>query len=75
MQVSFLELYNEELFDLLSPSDDTTRLRLYEDPTRKGSVIINGLEEIQVQGKEEFLLESYQDLFRILDNILVVTLF
>ena len=27
VRVSFLELYNEELFDLLSPETDTTRLR------------------------------------------------
>ena len=40
VRVSFLELYNEEIFDLLSAHDDTTKLRLYEDATRKGSVII-----------------------------------
>ena len=40
VRVSFLELYNEEIFDLLSAHDDTSRLRLYEDATRKGSVII-----------------------------------
>lgn len=28
VRVSFLELYNEELFDLLSPNDDTSKLRL-----------------------------------------------
>ena len=27
VRVSFLELYNEELFDLLGPETDTTRLR------------------------------------------------
>ena len=36
MRVSFLELYNEELFDLLSTSDhSTTKLRIFEDATRK----------------------------------------
>ena len=40
VKVSFLELYNEEIFDLLSGVDDTTKLRLYEDATKKGSVII-----------------------------------
>ena len=40
VRVSYLELYNEEIFDLLSAADDTTRLRLYEDSTKKGSVII-----------------------------------
>ena len=40
VKVSFLELYNEEIFDLLSSVDDTTKLRLYEDAYKKGSVII-----------------------------------
>jgi kinesin family protein 11 len=40
IRVSSLELYNEEIFDLLSAHDDTSRLRLYKDATRKGSVII-----------------------------------
>lgn len=34
VRVSFLELYNEELFDLLS-STDLSRLRLYEDNSKK----------------------------------------
>ena len=51
--MSFLELYNEELFDLLSGESDLTKLRLYEDSARKGSVIIQGLEEVQVHSKKE----------------------
>jgi hypothetical protein len=27
VRVSFLELYNEELFDLLSPTDDSSKIR------------------------------------------------
>ncbi|XP_077551944.1 kinesin-like protein KLP2 [Haemaphysalis longicornis] len=38
IRVSFLELYNEELFDLLSEHEDTSRLKIYEDSTRKASV-------------------------------------
>jgi len=53
VRVSYLELYNEEIFDLLSATDDTTRLRLYEDSAKKGSVIIQGLEEVQVHNKRE----------------------
>ncbi|XP_011875428.1 PREDICTED: bipolar kinesin KRP-130 [Vollenhovia emeryi] len=53
VRVSFLELYNEELFDLLSPTDDASKIRLYEDATRKGSVIIHGLEEVTVHNKNE----------------------
>ncbi|XP_052770351.1 kinesin-like protein KIF11-B [Mya arenaria] len=53
VRVSFLELYNEELFDLLGSSIDPLRLKIYEDSTRKGSVIIQGLEEIVVKSKDE----------------------
>ena len=37
MRVSYLELYNEELFDLLAGGDDTQRLRIFEDANRKVS--------------------------------------
>lgn len=37
IKVSFLELYNEELFDLLSAHEDTSRLKIYEDSARKVS--------------------------------------
>ncbi|XP_037089782.1 kinesin-like protein KIF11-A [Pollicipes pollicipes] len=53
VRVSFLELYNEELFDLLGPETDTTRLRLYEDASKKGSCIIQGLEEVTVHNKND----------------------
>ena len=51
VRVSFLEIYNEELFDLLSPTEDQGRLRLFEDTSRKGSVVIQGLEEVMVHTK------------------------
>jgi len=35
VRVSFLEIYNEELFDLLSLSMDNQKMRLFEDSTRK----------------------------------------
>jgi kinesin family protein 11 len=60
VRVSFLELYNEEIFDLLSGADDQSKLRLYEDGQKKGSVIIQGLEEVQVNDKQE--------VFRILER-------
>ncbi|XP_054153934.1 kinesin-like protein KIF11 [Oppia nitens] len=53
VRVSFLELYNEELYDLLSSIDDTTKLKIYEDSTRKGSIIVDGLEDITVHSKAE----------------------
>ncbi|XP_076652186.1 kinesin-like protein Klp61F [Halictus rubicundus] len=53
IRVSFLELYNEDLFDLLSSSDDGSKIKLYEDTSKKGAVIIHGLEEITVRNKSE----------------------
>jgi kinesin family protein 11 len=48
VRVSFIELYNEELKDLLSPEDDFTKLRIFEDSTKKG-VVISGLEETMIK--------------------------
>nr|CAC20783.1 kinesin-like boursin [Paracentrotus lividus] len=53
VRVSYLELYNEELFDLLSGQEDTQRMRIFEDSARKGSVVIQGLEEVTVHNKNE----------------------
>lgn len=47
MRISYLELYNEELSDLLS-SSETAQIRIYDDSTKKGSIIVHGLEEIPV---------------------------
>ncbi|KAL9898288.1 kinesin-like protein Klp61F [Glossina fuscipes fuscipes] len=52
MRVSYLELYNEELCDLLS-SDDSIKIRIFDDSTKKGSIIIQGLEEISVHSKDD----------------------
>ncbi|KAH8415486.1 hypothetical protein KR222_000931, partial [Zaprionus bogoriensis] len=52
MRISYLELYNEELCDLLS-TDDNTKIRIFDDSTKKGSVIIQGLEEITVHSKDD----------------------
>nr|CAD7430638.1 unnamed protein product [Timema monikensis] len=53
VRVSYLELYNEELIDLLSTSNDPSKIKLYEDPLKKGSVIVSGLEEVTVHTKNE----------------------
>jgi hypothetical protein len=50
VRVSYLELYNEEIFDLLSATEDTTRLQLYEDSTKKGSVIIKVGSVFRIRG-------------------------
>ncbi|GAA56276.1 kinesin family member 11, partial [Clonorchis sinensis] len=51
VRVSFLEVYNEELFDLLSVTE-ANRLTIYDDVNRKGSVIVKGLREIVVLDKD-----------------------
>jgi len=43
VKVSFMELYNEELTDLMA--DDSTKLRLFEDQAGTGGVLVHGLEE------------------------------
>ncbi|XP_007949455.1 kinesin-like protein KIF11 [Orycteropus afer afer] len=54
VKVSLLEIYNEELFDLLNPSTDVSeRLQMFDDPRNKRGVIIKGLEEITVHNKDE----------------------
>ncbi|CAG7709471.1 unnamed protein product [Allacma fusca] len=55
IRVSFLELYNEELYDLLAPVEGAKlkNLRMFEDPNKKNSITISGLEEVIVQSKHE----------------------
>ncbi|KAJ7324132.1 hypothetical protein JRQ81_017152 [Phrynocephalus forsythii] len=54
VKVSLLEIYNEELFDLLNPSPDVgERLQMFDDPRNKRGVIIKGLEEVTVHNKNE----------------------
>jgi kinesin family protein 11 len=55
VKVSHLELYNEELFDLLKP--DNKNLKIYEDA--KG---------VQVHDLEERLVYNPQDIFEILET-------
>ncbi|VDM55674.1 unnamed protein product [Angiostrongylus costaricensis] len=54
IRVSYLELYNEELYDLLAPtSDDRERLRIFDDPSKKGMVVVSGAEELPVRNRFE----------------------
>nr|CDS27429.1 kinesin family 1 [Hymenolepis microstoma] len=53
VRVSFLELYNEELFDLLSSGEGTVRLAIYDDSNKKGSILVKGLREVAVHNKDE----------------------
>lgn len=49
--VSYMELYNEKLYDLLNPTDDFASLSIYED--KGGKVKIGRLAQIAVTKKEE----------------------
>ncbi|XP_075996605.1 kinesin-like protein KIF11 isoform X2 [Genypterus blacodes] len=54
VKVSLLEIYNEELFDLLSTGEDVSeRLQLFDDPRNKRGVVVKGLEEVTVHNKDE----------------------
>lgn len=55
VRVSYLELYNEELKDLLSPENDHRKLKIYEDLNRKGSVVVQGSEEILVKNAADVI--------------------
>ncbi|KAF2815125.1 kinesin-domain-containing protein [Mytilinidion resinicola] len=50
VKCSFIELYNEELRDLLSP-DDGVKLKIYEDNSKKGhsSTMVQGVEESHIK--------------------------
>lgn len=54
VKVSFIELYNEELRDLLSV-EETAKLRIYDDASRKGhaSTMVQGMEEKHIKDSSE----------------------
>ena len=51
VKVSFIELYNEELRDLLGVEEDK-KVKLFEDTAKKG-VVIQGMEETLITSAEE----------------------
>lgn len=55
VRVSFLELYNEELKDLLSAGGIDRKLKMFEDVSRKGSIVIQGVEEILVNNADDVI--------------------
>lgn len=54
VKCSFIELYNEELRDLLS-LDDNTKLKIYEDMPRRGhaTTLVQGIEERHIKNAAE----------------------
>ncbi|TPX57896.1 hypothetical protein PhCBS80983_g03484 [Powellomyces hirtus] len=55
VRVSFTELYNEELKDLLSSEEDFRKLRIYDDYNKKGSIVIQNLEETLVKSAADVI--------------------
>lgn len=51
VKCSFIELYNEELRDLLQ-SDENAKVKIFEDSTKKG-IVIQGMEESFIKSAEE----------------------
>jgi hypothetical protein len=56
MKVSFVEIYNEDLNDLLIDNDDEeNRPQLLIREDSKGNIIWSGLQEIKVNSVEEVM--------------------
>ncbi|CAN6653075.1 kinesin-like protein Kip1p [Trichomonascus vanleenenianus] len=53
VKVSYIELYNEELRDLIAV-DDTAKVKIYDDVSKK-SVVIHGMEEAYIRDFREAL--------------------
>ncbi|CAL0299611.1 unnamed protein product [Lupinus luteus] len=80
MKVTFIELYNEEITDLLSPEDNSSSRPIEEKPKKpitlledgKGTVILRGLEEESVYSVNEIytLLERGASKRRTVDTLL-----
>lgn len=54
VKVSFIELYNEELRDLLS-AEENAKLKIYDDASRRGhlSTVVQGMEEKHIKNAAE----------------------
>ena len=55
MKVSFVEIYNEDLNDLLVEGDEENRPQLIIREDSKGNIIWSGLQEVKVNSVEEVL--------------------
>lgn len=54
VKISFMELYNEEVRDLLAYEEEK-KLKIYDDQTHKGSVVIQDIEEAIISSPAEGL--------------------
>ncbi|KAF9974515.1 kinesin motor protein cin8 [Actinomortierella ambigua] len=48
VRISFLELYNEEVKDLLAVDDDRKEIKIFDVTSRKGGPLVQGLDEIAI---------------------------
>ncbi|CAG8522752.1 8877_t:CDS:10 [Gigaspora rosea] len=55
MKVSFVEIYNEDLIDLLAEGDDECKPQVLIREDSKGNIIWSGLQEIKVGSVEEVM--------------------
>merc|ERR1711892_76640 len=51
VQVSLIEIYNEEIMDLLSTAQTVEKLKMYDDT--KGGIKIKGMSEVTVKNKDD----------------------
>ncbi|KAJ3105285.1 kinesin motor protein cin8 [Phlyctochytrium bullatum] len=54
VKISYVEIYNEELKDLLAPDDSPVKLKIFDGYQKKGTTI-QGLEEVAVLNAEDVL--------------------
>jgi len=55
MKVSFIEIYNEELIDLLAEGDEDSRPQVVIREDSKGNILYSGVNEIRVNSVEEVM--------------------
>ncbi|CAG8455777.1 7014_t:CDS:2 [Funneliformis mosseae] len=55
IKVSFIEIYNEDLIDLLAEGDDENKPQVMIREDSKGNIIWSGLQEIKVNSVEEVI--------------------
>ncbi|TGZ83811.1 kinesin-domain-containing protein [Ascodesmis nigricans] len=53
VKCSFVELYNEELKDLLSSPEAPSIVKIFDDSARKGGIILQGMEESYIKSAAE----------------------
>jgi len=52
VRISLLEIYNEEIYDLLAP-EGLPKLKIYDDASKKGSVFVSGITEVPILEKSK----------------------